>query len=237
MKNEQLFVNPFEMLSPRLAQEIEHIERLHEKPVSDDIPVQEGLLVMTSKLMEMCRLLSKCVVTGSLPQMERCEALAKEVHAQEKILTKGLVESNLKGKLIKGFIRFPYRLERIGDMFESILNCCRIKARQGTPFSDKAHAELDQLFNMLLHMMGNLRDAFLTPNRVILDSVISAGKKTNQSVEDFKLAHWERMEAGFCAVEASSMYRDMLDSAKTANDYLVKLAETLAEVSSESPVH
>jgi hypothetical protein len=54
--------------------------------------------------------------------------------------------------------------------------------------------------------------------------------------EEFKLAHWERIEAGFCAVEASSVYRDILDSVKSVNEYLVKMTETLQELTSETLV-
>ena len=61
MKNHGTLFNPFRMLSPRLDAEILNIEKLHEKPVSDSISVQEGLLTMISKLMEMTRLLSKAV--------------------------------------------------------------------------------------------------------------------------------------------------------------------------------
>ena len=234
MKNEELFYNPFKMLSPKLTGEIEHMEGLYEKPVSDELSLQEGLLVMTSKLIEMCRMLSKCIVTGSEVQMARCETFVNEIRAQEKILTKEVLESNLKGKLMKGLIRFPYRLERISEMLESILLCCRDKAASGTPFSEKAHSELDQIFNVLMEMMVNLRDGFRAPNRVILEAVIAGGKRTAQLIEDSKLAHWERLEAGFCSVDASSVFRAILDSAKSANEYLVKLADTLLSLASET---
>jgi len=138
MKDEHIFYNPFRMLSPTLHYEIEHIEDLHKRPVSEKISLEEGLLIMISKLIEAGRLISKCVVSGSSSQMDRCGQLAKDVHLQEKILTKDLVASKVDGRLQRALIRIPYRLERIGDMFESILNCCRIKARDGVPFSDKA---------------------------------------------------------------------------------------------------
>ncbi|MDQ7784138.1 MAG: hypothetical protein RDU20_14735 [Desulfomonilaceae bacterium] len=230
MKDEHIFYNPFRMLSPALDYEIEHIEEFHQKPVSEGISLEEGLLVMISKLIEVGRLLSRSVVTSSASQMDRCEKLAKDVHRQEKILTRDLVESKVEDDLLRALIRFPYRLERIGDMFESILNCCRIKAQHGVPFSDNAYAEMDQLFNLLLEMMNNLRDALRTPNKLILRAIIEDGKKLNELIEEFKLAHWMRLEAGFCAVEASSLYRDILDSAKSVNEYVSKMSQTLLEL-------
>ena len=119
-------------------------------------------------------------------------------------------------------------------MLESILNCCRAKARFGIPFSEKAYWELDQLFQVLTEMMINLRDAFITPNKVVLDRIVSDGKKLSDMLEDFKVAHWMRLEAGFCTVEGSSMYRDMLDSIKSINEYMVKMSKTLLDCDQNS---
>jgi Na+/phosphate symporter len=230
MKEEHLFYNPFRMLSPKLNHEALKIEQLHTEPVRESISLQEGLLVMVSKLIEMCRLLAKAFITGSETQMKRCEALAREVHEQEKILTKELVASDAKGELLRAMIRFPYRLERVGDLLESTLNCCRSRATHSIPFSDKALAELDGLFTALLGMMNNLRDSLKVPNKVILEAILSDAKRVNQLFEDSKLAHWRRLEAGFCAVEASSMYRDILDSLKSVSEYLVKMTESLLDL-------
>jgi len=236
MKEKAIFVNPFRMLSPKLDQEALKLETLHEQPVSPAVTLEEGLLIMISKLIEMTRLLSKGLVSGSEPLMSRCQELAQEIDRQEKLLTTELVSSKMRGDLLKGLIRFPYRLERIGDMLESILRCCRLKTVDGIGFSDKAHEELDQLFSVLTDMMVNLRDAFGTPNRVILEYVVNEGRKLSVLVEDAKMAHWERLEHGFCAVEASSMYRDILDSIKASGEYLMLMSSTLLEMASSSPV-
>jgi Na+/phosphate symporter len=235
MKDGHPFYNRFRMLSPKLDHEALKIEKLHTEPLRESISLQEGLLIMASKLIEMCGLLSEVIVSGSHVQMDTCEKLAREVHEQEKILTRDLVESDVKGDLLKGMIRFPYRLERIGDMFESVLSCCRIRTRYGIPFSEKAYVELDQLFTVLVEMMNNLRDALKVPNKAILEASISDGHRVNQMFEEFKLAHWRRLEEGFCAVAASSMYRDILDSLKFINEYLVKMTETLLELASKGP--
>jgi Na+/phosphate symporter len=202
MKEKALFFDPFRIISPGLNAEALRLEDLHGRPVSEPVSLQEGLLVMSSKIIEMIRLLSKCVVSGSQKQMDACESLAKQVHEQEKVLTTDLVSSKLRTDLLKGLIRFPYRMERIGDMLDTILNCCRISAGEGLPFTDKAHAELDQLFAFLLEMMTNLRDAFVTPNKFILEHTMSQSKKLGQMLLDFRLAHWKRLEGGFCSPHA-----------------------------------
>ncbi len=226
MKDQRIVVNPFRIISPKLDSEAIRLEGLHEKPFSESVALQEGLLIMISKIIEMTRLLSKSIVSGSRAQMETCEHLAKEVHDQEKVLTRNLLSSGLKTRL-SDVIRFPYRLERVGDLLENILKCCRIKARDGVPLGDAALAELDQIFTILVQMLTNLRDAFLTTNRFLLEHILDDGKKLSQALQDARLAHWERLERGFTAPQSSSLYLDILDSVTGVNEYVAKMCDRL----------
>lgn len=235
MKDRRVLVNPFRMISSKLDFEALRMEELHARTFHESMPLEDGLLVMMSKIIEMTRLLSKSIVSGSPKQMDACQSLGKEVHQEEKVLTGELVAAGIPPDLLRSVIRFPVRLERIGDLLESILNCSRIRARDGIPFSDKALGELDQLFAVLLDMMNNLRDAFITPNKVLLEHVISQGRKLAQKLLDFRLAHWDRLEAGFCAPQASSVYLDILDSFTAINEYIVKISVTLLELGAVKP--
>jgi Na+/phosphate symporter len=226
MKDHRIVVNPFRIISPKLDSEAVRLEELHEKPFSESVALQEGLLIMISKIIEMTRLLSKGIVSGARAQMEACELLAKDVHEQEKVLTRNLLSSGVKTRL-SDIIRFPYRLERVGDLLESILRCCRIKARDGLAFGDAAHAELDKIFSLLVQMLVNLRDAFLTTNRFLVEHILNDGKKLSQALQDARLAHWERLERGFTAPQASSLYLDILDSVVGINEYIAKMCDRL----------
>jgi len=227
--------NPLKLFSPRhLRQEMEH-EELYAKEVCEGIDLSEGLLITISKLIEMTQLLSKYVVSGAQPQCDKCAKLGLEVHTQEQVLTRCLLSSEVKGEVLKGVLRFPYRMERVGDMLEIILACCREKAAKEIPFSDIGHKELDQMFGVLIEMMNDLRDSFKTPNKAILEGIIAKGSQLSDMTEEFKLAHWERLEAGFCHIAASSMYRAILDAFKGAAEYLVKMAASLLALKEHGP--
>jgi len=232
MKEKTVFINPFRILSPKLDEQVEKLEELHERPFSESVTFEEGLLIMISKAIEMLRVLSKCIVTGSESSMESCQVLAHDLHRQEKVLTKNLLAAGLRAELLRGVIRLPSRLERIGDLLESILNCCRKRAREGIPLSDIAEKELGQLFSFLLDMMNNLRDALVTPNKVLIDHIQSQHLELSKMLSDFRLAHWERVERGFCAPEAGSLYLDILDSVKQTSEYVEKMANSLLELRS-----
>jgi Na+/phosphate symporter len=236
MKDKRIVVNPFRMISRRLDGEAVRLEKLHEQPFSESLDLEEGLLVMISKVIVITELLSKCVFSESETQMDRAASLAKEVHDQEKALTLHLTTAGIAPDLLKGIIRFPFRLERTGDMLESILNCCRIKASQGILFSDKAQEELNQLFRVLLSVLNNLRDAFVTPNKFLLEHILSDVKTMGQMLQDFRLAHWDRLAAGFCSPRASSIYLDILDSTRSINEYIEKMSLTLLELGGTAPV-
>lgn len=230
MKEKSVFFNPFRMMSPKLDAEAVRIGELHKEPFSESISLEKGLLIMISKVIEMTRLLSKALFSGSKSQMDACESLAKELGRQEKALTRNLVSSGLKPELLTGLIRFPFRVERIGDMLESVLNCSRMKARDGVPFSDKAHEELDQIFSVLVDMMGNFRDAIITPNKVVLEHIVSQSSELGHLLDDARLAHWTRLEMALCSPDSSSLYLDILDSIKATNEYLQKMSQTLLEL-------
>ncbi|MEW6348255.1 MAG: hypothetical protein AB1646_04285 [Thermodesulfobacteriota bacterium] len=227
--------NPLKLFSPRhLRHEMEH-EELAAKEVCEGIDLTEGLLITVSKLIEMTQLLSKYVMSGAGAQCERCSHLAEEVHKQEQILTQCMLGAEVTGEVLKGVIRFPYRLERVGDMLEAIQECSRVKAAKDIPFSDKAYGELDSMFGLLLEMLNHLRDAFKTPHKETLEAIATKGARLIDLTEEYKLAHWERLEAGFCHIGASSMYRAMLDSFKGASEYVLKMGASLRLLAEAGP--
>ncbi len=234
MKDKTLFFNPHPLITPELNPESVRMKVPDTRPVSVPISLQEGLLVMISKIIEMIGLLSKCVVSGAQRQMNACESLAKEAHQVDKALTEELVSSKLKPDMLKGLLRFPYLLKTIGDMLEAILQCCKIKALDGVPFTDKAHAELDQLFAFFYEMMINLRDALETPNNILLEHIVSQSNKVGKMLLDFRVAHWKRLNDQVCAPHASLTYLAILDSMAAINEVLKKMCVTLLSLGTTS---
>lgn len=230
MKNSRDFVNPFRMINPEPETANFRFEDLHKRPVSESVSLELGLLVMVAKALEMTRLLSKAVFTGAEPQMRACRSLGKEIHQQEKILTRELVASNMRPDLLKGFIRLPFRVERIGDMLESVLNCCRMRVEEGLPFTEKACEEVGSLFSTLSEALAGLRDSLAAADRSVPESALARTKELARMARDFRQAHWTRLENGLCAPEGSATYVDMLDSVKWLNEYVERILLTLMEM-------
>jgi Na+/phosphate symporter len=216
------------MLSPKLDSEAIKIEELYQSPVSDALTLEEGMLIMLSKLIEMTRLLRISFTGVSEEKISAAIGLGDEVHRLEKILTEALACSLTDPpEICRAVILFPAHLERIGDYLESILNCCKIRCRDAIPFTEKAVTEIDAMFGSLMDNMKNFRDAFIRPNRVLLEYVTSECKKLDQKCQDLQLVHVEDLLNGSTAPRSSSLYLDILESSQSINRHLEGMASSM----------
>jgi Na+/phosphate symporter len=196
--------------------------------------VEQTLLLMISKAMEMARLISLCV-RGSPPELAiTFDVLAQEIHQQEKRVTEILLRSDLSKDLLKRMVQFPAAFERIGDFLESIVKCFRIRDEAGFALSDRAHAELDEVFARLLDLMNDFRDVLITPDEVLLEHLVMQGQALRGIIRDCRSAHWKRMEQGSCRPLANSAYLDILDSAGSINAYLQTMCFVLSAPDNEA---
>jgi len=228
MKEKQVFFNPFRLISPKLNAEA---SRLKEPPPPEMTCLEEGLLVMCSKLVEMAELIYKTLIIADKKKVERCQALGSEIHEEEKGLTGDLVCSpTTTGNVLKTVLLFPGRLERVGDLMESMVNVAQVKARDGIPFSDKANSELSKLFSLLIEVLKNFRDVLSTRNRALLVHLVDQEKTLAQMTVDFALSHEERLIEGVCSPKASSLYLDILDSVKGVTRHLNEMCDSLMKL-------
>jgi Na+/phosphate symporter len=229
MKQETTISHMFQMLASDSAENKPEDDRTSYGVFSTLKQVQAGLLVMNDKLIKIARLLPECIRIPSELLVSDGENLAIEVHHQEKQLTKRLLEADVAPLVRTGLIRLPYRLTRIADMMDSILNCCKIKMQDNVLFTSEAHAEFDRLCATLLHMLLGTKEALSTAKIQTLEHILSNSEKLYQMLMDFRLAHWGRVKAGICHYQASSMYLDILDSMDMARRYLEKISRTISE--------
>lgn len=230
MKDKHVFFNPFRLISPKLNAEA---SRLEEPPPPEITCLEEGLLIMCNKLIEMAELSHKNLILFDKTKFERCDILGKEVHQEEKGLTGDLVcNPSTTGDVLRTLVLFPGRLERTGDLLESIANVSAIKNRDGIPFSDKAQAELAQLFGLFTSELKNFKELLRTLHKPLLDEILSQSNEVAKMTVDFALAHEERLVDGLCSPKASSLYLDILDSVKNSNQHIREMCEGIKKISS-----
>ncbi len=231
MKERRFFVNPFRIISPKLNAEVVRVDEAHPVKATEVTCLEEGLLIMLDKLIEMTSLMHRSLIETDREKIVKFRKLAQEIHEQEKGLTGDLVCSpSTNGEVLRALVLFPGHFERIGDMLESIVNVASIKERDGIYFTEKAHEELAQLHKTFLDILSNFRTVLTTRDRELLDYVISQGTIFHQMTVDFALAHEDRLLQGLCFPKASSLYLDILDSAKVANRHVMDMSHTLTQL-------
>ena len=225
MKDKRVFFNPLRMLSPKLDSEAAKIDELHLIPVSEAFTLEEGLVVMLSKLIEMTRLLEIGFIKNCPEEIEACDQLADDVHRQETLLTGNLACSvDIPPELCKLIIIFPGHLERVGDFLQSVLNCVRIKCREDVPFGDNAYEEIQKMFGDTIDLMSNFRDALIAPNKFLLEYVISQQAVLDQKCQDWQLAHIDRLLDGSASPRSSSLYLDITESTQGVIRHIKEMA-------------
>ncbi len=236
MKEKHMFFNPFRIISPKLDAEASRLHEIFESPPEEVTCLEEGLLIMLHKLRESAELIHKALIIPNPQKLEKSDILSHEVHNEEKALTGSIVcYPDTTGPIVRAVVLFPGKLERIGDYLESIANCARIRARDGIPFSDKALAELTQLFNLFEEILKDFSDSILAPRPELLEGILAKEKTLAQKAVDFALAHEARLISGLCVPKASSLYLDILDSVKNSGGHLRTMVESLLALLKASP--
>ncbi len=231
MKDKRVFFNPIRMLSPQLDSEAIKLEELYQHPVSESFTLEEGLLVMLSKLVEMTRLVRLGFVSDCPDEIKKCEDLADEVHLQEKLLT-GRLACTITDypDMCRAVILFPGQLERIGDHLESILNCCKIKTRESIPLSDKNVSEVSEALDTAQQLLKDVRDVIIAPNKHLIQHVISQADALDDKCQQMQLAHVDRLLDGSTAPKASSLYLDILESIQSIKRHIREMAKSIQSI-------
>lgn len=211
-------------------------EEWHKVPVSEVLGVHQGFLIMISKIIEMARLLSICILDPSVARINQCADYATQVHDHRKILTADLVSSGWHGELVKDVMPLPFQLEGVAEDFEIVLDCCRLKGGEKTMFGSKAQGRLHQSFAVLQDMLTNLLDAFTCYDDLLVQSIITESADLAGLVDDFRSMCRFRDGKSSDQAKATDAYQDILDAVKSANHSVAKICATLQELRASCPI-
>jgi len=87
MKEKRFFVNPFRIISPKLDAEVMRIDQSSAVNATEMTCLEEGLLIMLDKLIEMTSLMHRSLIEINREKIVKFGKLAQDVHQQEKDLT------------------------------------------------------------------------------------------------------------------------------------------------------
>lgn len=185
---------------------------------------------MCLKAEEMLQIAREAFRRQDSGRLGRARQLGREIHEQEKKLTQRLpgkfgAAPDLGVEASYSFL--PLHLERIGDNIESLVLAIQTTIKDGIPFSERAMKEIDTLFEKIIELVGCMRDAIATRNKVLIRHILKEGPTYERCISEFAVSHQERLIEGLCAPKASSMYLALLDYLKGIESHVRQMAQKL----------
>lgn len=88
------------------------------------------------------------------------------------------------------------------------------KIREGLLFSDKAVAEVRELFEGTGELLHHFQDLLLTRNPVLRQYILGKASEFEEKMRHFATEHEERLIKGICLPRSSTVYLALLDAFK-----------------------
>lgn len=103
---------------------------------------------------------------------------------------------------------------RSRENFNSLIEAAQQKVEQRVVFGDKAIQEMEYLMGSTKYLFRCLGEAILNRNQTLLKYINDTASSLEDSAEKFSLEHEERLIAGLCQPETSSVYLGLIDNFK-----------------------
>ena len=170
--------------------------------------------------------------------LDQVGTLGRDLHLREKRLTDHVAMQLREYPWSLGtaehLVFLPAALERIGDSVEALARCVQTIHREGVPFSERAVAEVRELFDHALELVGGITAAIRSGGGSSLPHTRSAGEEFQKRSDQVALAHQERLLQGVCAPRASSIFLSMLDSFREIERYTCRVSRDLEKSATSS---
>jgi Na+/phosphate symporter len=101
-------------------------------------------------------------------------------------------------------------------------------------YTDKTYAEVKEMFDVIIDMFANFRDAIMVPNQFVLEHVIKLETNLGQMCNALQLAHVDQLLSGEIIPRASSPYMDILDSAQSLGQHVREMAKKILSLENTS---
>lgn len=116
-------------------------------------------------------------------------------------------------------------IERIGDHSENIAILCATKIEEEVPFSDKARAEINDMYETVIKMTTKAIQAFKENNEELARQVIEEDDIVDELEKNLRKKHIERINLGKCNPTSGVIYLDILSNFERIGDHAVNIAQ------------
>jgi hypothetical protein len=136
-----------------------------------------------------------------------------------------IIEEKDKTEVQKQYLALIPSFQTIGLALENLISKMETKVELKILFSEKALAEIKELYMIFEKQFRDTKDYIATNNPVLKAEVKAGWEKIYKLVDEYAIVHQNRLIAGVCVPQASYLYLDIVDSIKRISRGLIDFAE------------
>jgi Na+/phosphate symporter len=136
-----------------------------------------------------------------------------------------IIEEPNKTEAQKQYLALIPSFQTMGLALENLISKMETKVELKILFSEKALAEIKELYTILEKQFRDTKDYIATKNPVLKEEVKAGWEKIFKLLDEYAIVHQNRLITGVCVPQASYLYLDMVDSIKRISRGLIDFAE------------
>lgn len=136
-----------------------------------------------------------------------------------------IIDEKDKTEVQKQYLTLIPAFQTIGLAMENLISKMETKLELKILLSEKALAEIKELYTILEEQFRDTRDYMSTKNPVLKAGIKANWEKIFTLVDEYAIIHQNRLIAGVCVPQASYLYLDIVDSIKRISRGLLDFAE------------
>jgi Na+/phosphate symporter len=169
--------------------------------------------------------IKKGFLTQNLSIMKENKAQFREMLKSRVASVQKIIEETNKTELQKQYLILIPSFQTIGLALENLMSKMETKVELKILFSEKALAEIKELYTILEEQFRNTRDYIATKNPVLKTEIKTGWEKIFKTIDEYAVIHQGRLIAGICVPQASYLYLDIVDSIKRISRGLIDFVE------------
>ncbi len=183
-----------------------------------DKEVVEKLLRLSKGLAEMLELTYQSFRKLTEKSIWEVDQARNEVRKSSTELTSFLIVrsrmSDERSTWAKPFLSMASSFDRMMYNIEGITNQLRMMIGEGTPLSDRAVKEINDIFQEAMNLLERLPDLILTPDKSLAQQIGEQVRSVMKIAESYSEQHEDRLIQGVCVPKSSPIYLGVIESLK-----------------------
>ncbi|MCX5812015.1 MAG: hypothetical protein NT178_05650 [Proteobacteria bacterium] len=155
---------------------------------------------------------------------ENKKKLKEEIKERASFAEKVVAEED-KDAIQKKYIGLLVSFQEIVLSFDNLINKMKKKVEADILMTNKALAEIEELFNIMYAQFVDTRDYIATKNQHLRKEIKSSREKLIELAEKFDPIHQQRLITGICMPRASYIYIGITQSLKRISKGLADFSE------------